>query len=186
MRGYLAAGTLAADGSGIVIDDAGVALEPPVQLSNIGFEAVMPVDGGLLTFFEANGARVNPHPSAPFFGLDLKPRGAAPLPAVEYRITDVTPPEATGRFWAANVFYVGDKQLLADVTHSVEQILTLRWDGRSVAATDVPPIRLQRLDDRVTRNWEAIARLDDRGFLLATDTCPETLLGFVADPPSPR
>jgi len=29
------------------------------------------------------------------------------------------------------------------------------------------------------RNWEGIVRLDNRGFLLATDKFPTTILGFV-------
>jgi hypothetical protein len=35
----------------------------------------------------------------------------------------------------------------------------------------------------MTRNWEAIARMDDLGFLIATDEHPQTILAFVAIPP---
>ena len=50
--------------------------------------------------------------------------------------------------------------------------------GPAFELTDTPPILL-RLDASVGRNWEGIARLGDRGFLIATDKFPETLLGFV-------
>jgi hypothetical protein len=36
------------------------------------------------------------------------------------------------------------------------------------------------MDGQYARNWEAIARLDDVGFLLATDKYPETIFAFVS------
>jgi hypothetical protein len=33
-----------------------------------------------------------------------------------------------------------------------------------------------------SRNWEAIVRLDDLGFLIASDKYPETEIGFVPLP----
>jgi hypothetical protein len=36
-----------------------------------------------------------------------------------------------------------------------------------------------QLSDEAARNWEGVVRLEDRGFLLVTDTFPRTLLGFV-------
>ena len=35
------------------------------------------------------------------------------------------------------------------------------------------------LDSDNSRNWESIARLDDKGFLIATDKYPKMILGFV-------
>lgn len=47
--------------------------------------------------------------------------------------------------------------------------------------TNTPPIQLQLIDG-VSRNWEGLVRLDERGFLLITDEFPETILAFVAKP----
>jgi hypothetical protein len=46
-----------------------------------------------------------------------------------------------------------------------------------------PPIQLELIDDLHPRNWEGLVRLDPHGFLLATDTYPETLLAFVPAEP---
>ena len=35
------------------------------------------------------------------------------------------------------------------------------------------------LDDKNSRNWEGLVRLDNRGFLIATDKYPEMFLAFV-------
>ena len=40
------------------------------------------------------------------------------------------------------------------------------------------PIQIE-LDEKASRNWEGIVRLDDRGFLVATDKYPEMILGFI-------
>jgi hypothetical protein len=38
---------------------------------------------------------------------------------------------------------------------------------------------LELVSDDDTRNWEGLVRLDDYGFLLATDKYPRTILAFV-------
>ena len=47
---------------------------------------------------------------------------------------------------------------------------------------DAPPLQLQLRGDGKARNWEALAVLEGRGLLVATDTYPETVLGFVPFP----
>ena len=44
-----------------------------------------------------------------------------------------------------------------------------------------PPLRLRLVSDQA-RNWEALAILPGKGFLIATDTYPSTLMGFVRYP----
>jgi hypothetical protein len=63
----------------------------------------------------------------------------------------------------------------------VERLIELQVKDAGIVLTDRPPIQLQLSSD-VPRNWEGLVRLDDRGFLLATDKFPGTLLGFVALP----
>ncbi|MCA9758616.1 MAG: hypothetical protein KDA27_22660 [Candidatus Eisenbacteria bacterium] len=48
-----------------------------------------------------------------------------------------------------------------------------------IERTDTPPIYLTLQPDGVCRNWEAIAELEGRGFLVMTDKYPTTLLAFV-------
>lgn len=182
--------------------DAASRIEIPAQagLDNTADEAMTVADGRLITFYEANGATVNPTAVAHVFdpGPPLRPAGALTMTALEYRLTDATPADAIGRFWAINYLYPGDRGKLrpaADLflggegpgeAHSrcpqVERLVRLRVaDGRVVPAGD-PPIQLSLLDCATARNWEGLAELPGRGFLLATDQYPATVLGFVADP----
>ncbi len=58
--------------------------------------------------------------------------------------------------------------------------LQLPADGQgSITLTGAPPIQLKLAEGQVARNWEGLVRLDGRGFLLATDSFPETILAFV-------
>jgi hypothetical protein len=183
MLGYVAAGEMQTDGRLLRVDVAGrKPLAPGAALRNMSDEALFVAGDRVVTLFEANGARVNPRPVAHVFDLELEPQGTVPVAPMEYRITDATPPDAAGRFWVLNSYWVGDARLGLGLDRSVEQLVELEWKGDRITRTRRPPIALVRLGDRVTRNWEAIARLD-AGFLVATDTYPETLLGWV---PAPR
>ena len=181
MDSYVVAADLEEDGRTLRLEaNALVSCPTPVQLRNKSFESLLAVVDGFVALYEANGARVNPKPVAAVFGQDLARRGSVPFPSIEYRITDATSLDADGRFWAINTFWLGDLHLLPDVHHSVEQLVELRWTGAAIERTTAAPIRLQRVSDLETRNWEGLARLDDRGFLLASDKFPETLVGFVS------
>jgi hypothetical protein len=46
------------------------------------------------------------------------------------------------------------------------------------------PVYLQLQDDGESRNWEAIALLNDDYAILATDKFPATLIGFVRIAPA--
>ena len=47
-----------------------------------------------------------------------------------------------------------------------------------ITTSDKEPIQLV-LDEKASRNWESIVRLDDKGLLIATDKYPKMILGFV-------
>jgi hypothetical protein len=67
----------------------------------------------------------------------------------------------------------------------IERLLELQFTTTGVVRTDTPAVQLQLLENRVARNWEGIVRLqteDLDGFLLVTDTFPETIFAFVAKP----
>ncbi|MGD9316494.1 MAG: hypothetical protein PVG56_06655, partial [Anaerolineae bacterium] len=68
---------------------------------------------------------------------------------------------------------------------TVERLLEFEYSESGIDLVDRPPIQLELMDSflgGLGRNWEGLARLDDRGFLLVTDLFPGTILGFVPAP----
>ena len=47
-----------------------------------------------------------------------------------------------------------------------------------ISISDTKPIQLF-LESDASRNWEAVARLDNKGLLIATDKHPRMILGYV-------
>lgn len=198
MMGYLASGILAPDLSSLTLADPRWSEIPPqATLDNMSDEALLVAGQRIVTLYEANGPAVNPHPVAHLFDLEKRPQGTIPFPNIEYRITDATPPDETGRFWAINYFYPGDTKLKPGTdplaarygegpTHAqnvtVERLVEFQFTEDGIALTDTPPLQLSLLGGDQARNWEALARLESngkRGFLIATDKFPETILAYV-------
>lgn len=198
MLAYLVKGEVIDQLDWIRLDPQNLAkITPKVNVSNMSDEALVILGDTIATFDEVNGANLNPAPAAHLFQLNLNPVGEASLPPLEYRITDATPLDAQNRFWVMNYFYPGDTKLnpAADplfqkygkgLTHSqsspVERLVELEWDGARFWLADRAPIQLKLLPNNTARNWEGLARLDDLGFLAATDSFPSTILGFIAAP----
>ena len=194
MTGHLVTAEMAPDLAALVVDVPRITAVPSASgLPNKSDETLLLDGESVLTIHEANGAGANPVPAAQRFGHDLRPAGALPFPAVEYRITDATAVDENGRFWAINYFYPGEPELKAahdpiagqygqGATHAgregVERLLEFQLAADGITLVDRPPIQLELLPDEL-RNWEGIARLDERGFLLVSDKFPETILGFV-------
>ncbi|MGR8935939.1 MAG: hypothetical protein ACU837_16395 [Gammaproteobacteria bacterium] len=200
MMGYLVTGKLKPDLSELRLDaQTPLRLLPQAAIDNAANEALLVDKGRLLSFYENNGGAANPNPVATVFALpNMATLPALPMPNIEYRLTDATAADADGKFWVVNYFYPGDASLYPlaadhlaaeyrqDARHArlpqIERLLELQCrPGHAVRLTGTPPIQLQL--DAASRNWEGIVRLDRRGFLLATDRHPHTLLGFV---PMPR
>lgn len=198
MRGYLLAGEIAPDLSEIRVDTATlVPIQPQADLANMTDEAILVAGDRVITLFEANGVNVNPNPVAHVFRPDLVEQAAIPFPNVEYRITDVSEPDADRIFWAINYFWPGDQKLLpipdpiaarwgAGPSHSqtavVERLLPLRYSPEGITLADTPPVQLALIGGIIARNWEGVVLLDDLGFLLVTDKHPSTILAFVPRP----
>ena len=200
MLGYLVAGEITPDLSMLRLDVTTLTEIPPqADLGNMTDETLLVAGDRLITIYEANGAVANPEPVARSFDLSLQPMDpVVPFPTVEYRITDATALDNTCRFWALNYFWPGDKTKLkpaADAlaakygegaTHArfatVERLVEFQYTASGISLVDTPPIQFELIDDDHSRNWEGVVRLDDRGFLLMTDTHPETILGFVPAP----
>jgi hypothetical protein len=197
MRSYLVSGQCASDLSALHLDPETLVEIPMLtQSGNKSYESLLLADDQVLAIYEANGAALSPDPAAARFDVSLAPIGFLPFPAVEYRITDVTAPDGEGCFWAINYFFPGEPELKPVVdplaqrygrgsTHAeaeyVERLLEFELTESGIRLIDRPPLQLALLPDEA-RNWEGIARLDGRGFLLVTDKFPETILAFVPSP----
>jgi hypothetical protein len=199
MLAYLVGGRVLPGFSGLRLDPGlRTPIQPQADILNFSDESIILFGEMLLTVYEANGAAVNPQPQAHLFDSGLTLRNQLAFPPIEYRLTDATPADENGRFWAINTFYVGDASLyprsdpIAEMvgegeSHAaspvVERLLQLQFTEQGIALGDAPPIQLELAADGATRNWEGIARLDERGFLLMTDEHPATLFAFVPYPP---
>ena len=197
MRGILVSGTIAPDLSAITLDlDHTVELLPQTDLTNISYETLFIADDRLIALYEVNGAALNPTPLAYSVSLDFQSMEQIPFPSIDYRITDATTLDADGIFWAMNFFFTGDiaqftasdpvaEQYGQGKTHArfpqVERLIAFHYTPEGITFAGQPPVQI-KLTGIVSRNWEGLARLDSRGFLVVTDTFPDTILGFVAAP----
>lgn len=195
MMGYLASGTIAPNLSKIHLQTSHLTeINPQTEIANISDESLMIFGNRIISIYEANGLIVNPSPVANMFNLGLHPEEALAFPNIEYRITDATAPDDSGRFWGINYYFPGDTKLKPapdplveqygeGPSHSqnvtVERLVEFQFSYEGIVLSDTPPIQLELIDDDNARNWEGIVRLDDRGFLLATDKFPNTILAFV-------
>lgn len=199
MEGYLVSGEIAPDLSGIALDESRLQqIDLPVQLFNSADEAMLVAGDSVVTFFEANGTKINVDPVARVFDFNLNPAGTLPFPNIEYRVTDATRLDENNNFWVTNQYSFAsfwihpDQDAIADTygkgcTHThylaVERLVEMHYDPQTgISLTGAPPIQIQLAGDIRFRNWEAIARLDDLGFLVATDKYPGTVLAFVPYP----
>jgi hypothetical protein len=199
MQGWLLRGEIEPDLSRIRLDvESRTPIDPQASYLNMSDEAILLRESAagleILTFYEANGRLANPKPIANRFDAELRPLPSLPMPNVEYRITDATALDAEDRFWVSNYFWPGEVQILIGgsalsarlrtlfsraTLHPVERLVELEYSVEGIRYTATPPINLT-LGDGDPRNWEGIVRLDNRGFLIATDRFPETILAFVA------
>lgn len=175
----LVAGTITAEGARL--EDRRVSLPPPVDLPNTGYEALLAVPDGLVAIFESNGSTQRQGPTALVAARELgAPAAAIPFPRTEYRVTEVTPLDARGRFWAMNYFFPGDYFLApGDVpgVDTVERLVEFQWGPAGISRTARAPVPLRR--GHHPHNWEGLARLPGRGVLAVTDEWPDTVLALI-------
>lgn len=197
-QGRLVMANILAGLQAIVVNTATIVEIPSTFDSpNHSYEALLVFGRRLVTLHETNGAAINPSPIAPTFDLDLALADNLSFPNIEFRVTDATDVDENGRFWVINYFFPGDLSLYADdplgaeygsgKTHSqgitIERLLELQFTEAGIELASGGYILLQL--GEAARNWEALARLEQRGFLIATDKFPSTLFGFVETPITP-
>lgn len=198
MQGYLIQGRFREDGNAIDLNpDSLVEIATPVQIFNAAYETLVASDGKILALFEANGDALNPAPIA----LLIDPLKGTSSEVVadnfEYRFTDATEVDSSGYFWVLNIFmpiefwYYSNfdpigKQYGLGKTHMennhVERLLELKYNDGRIIPSGRPPVYIELVDDIKSRNWEALVRLDERGFLAMTDTYPGTILAYIPFP----
>ncbi|MBD3222581.1 hypothetical protein GF314_15205 [bacterium] len=185
MAGYLLRGRLrpTATEPRLDLDTERVAPIPvPTMVDNMSQEALVITGDRVAVLFEANGVHVNPGAHVALFDFELAYQGTRPIEHVEYRITDACRARPDGTFWVMNYFFPGEGRTLAPPvvpTVPVEHLLELRLGPDGVVRSGRPPLDLRHDPGAPARNWEALVRLDGRGFLLMTDRYPETMLAFV-------
>lgn len=179
--------------------DRTASLSVPSWIPNMAYEAVVVQENQPVALFEANGANVAPNATATRFTSSLEPAASLSMSALEYRLTDATAPDSSGRFWVTNYLYPGEVERLNPAPDSValehgvgashrsrvavERLVELAIQEDRIVRTSTPPMWIE-LTESTGRNWEGIVRYRD-GFLIATDTFPETILAFVSGP-SPK
>ncbi|MFQ6607478.1 MAG: hypothetical protein ACE5EE_02955 [Fidelibacterota bacterium] len=202
MMGYLVKGSVEPVTGIIRLDRTSLReVTPQTEVSNMSYESLTLVWHRLFLFHEINGEELNPSPQALVFDLDLTKMNRFSLPHLEYRLTGATDADKEGCFWVINYFWPGDTDIFPQVdplaerfgegmSHlenvAVERLVEFQVKGDKLRKTIRPPIYLKLIEDGDSRNWEGIARLDERGFLVVTDKYPETILAFVSYPEEVR
>lgn len=162
-------------------------------LVNKGDEAVTVWRNSVITFHEVNSQQRIDRPVAQQFDKLSGRRSEIAFPNLPFRLTDVTSVDANNRFWGINYRYSSDdfsdrsvdpvgEQYPIGNSHqgsdNVERLIEFEIKNSKVLMVKQSPIQLLMLSS-VGRNWEALARLDNRGLLIATDKHPTSLFGFV-------
>jgi len=195
MVSYLAWGTIDSKSLEVVINEKDLeTIKTPIQLDNISFESLLINDEDIIMIYEANGSNLRKNPTQTVFSHKRKNISQINFPNIEYRITDATVMDNNDRFWAINYFWPGDKQLLNPgednilnkvkqgsshfKSDQIERLVEFQVNAGEISISDTKPIQLF-LESDASRNWEAVARLDDKGLLIATDKHPRMIFGYV-------
>lgn len=195
MRGYLAWGTIDPISLKVTLPEENLMeLETPIQVNNMTYESLLIHNGKLILIYEAQGR--NLQKSVWQFQVSLTDFSVSKIdfPHVEYRITDVSRLDDQDKFWAINYHWPGDAKRLNPAPDSiaikfgegeshqqldaVERIVEFEMFENKIQFSGREPIQIQ-LDADASRNWEGIVRLDELGFLIATDKYPVMILGFI-------
>ena len=195
MSGYLAWGKIDPNTLEIKIKKNDLKwVKTPIQLDNISYESVLVHGNDIYMIYEANGSNLQKEARQTIFSPKDGNISHIKSNNIEYRITDATKVDGHNRFWSINYFWPGDKKLLLPgkdlilsrtiegTSHSrsdaVERLIEFEIKDNEIILSNNGPIQIV-LDPDGSRNWEAIARLENEGLLIATDKYPKMILGFV-------
>lgn len=208
MLGYVVGGEMIPEQNRLVLNPAQLTpVEPQAGFDNMADEALVLIHNQVGTIYEANGFLVNSAPVMHLFdAATLTPIGVTPFPNIEYRITDATALDENGRFWVTNYFSPETRSLrpfllargatgpVNTQAQPVERLLEFAVTSEGIVRTETPPLALELLPNLdgsnstrswIARNWEGVVRLETaevNGFLIVTDSFPDTILAFVPLP----
>ena len=169
----------------------------PTYVNNMSYESLIIDEDRVIALFEANGDSLIKSP----YALSINSSGndiiKFPLTSINYRIADATKIDKNNRFWVINYFFPGDRKVLkpsndilaskygSGPSHSnssrVERLIEYEIKNGKVLLTKSAPIEIELEGEKTSRKWEALARYENEGFLIATDRYPKphTLLAFL-------
>jgi hypothetical protein len=168
-------------------------IQPQSPVPNYNGESAFTFGEGVVTVHEIDDPTAVYQPVAHVFPAEGDAT-TIPFPPLAYRVTGVTQPDANGLFWALNTNQpdIGPEPRPADdlfgaygmgLTHGqsegVERLVALRY---SEAGIELAGGMLQLQQAGEPRQWEGLAQLDGRGWLLGAGSEGGALLGFVAAP----
>ena len=169
----------------------------PTYVDNMSYESLVVDKDRVIALFEANGDSLIKNPYAISINSSGNDIFKYQTSSINYRIADATRVDKNNRFWAINYFFPGDRETLKPgddilaskygegLTHSkserVERLVEYKIHNKKVLITNNPPIEIKLEGEKTSRKWEAIARYENKGFILATDKYPKpyTLLAYV-------
>jgi len=170
-------------------------VDTPIQIDNFSFESLLVYGDDILMIYEANGSNIQQDVQQVVFSPSSGKISFMDFTNIEYRITDATKINKNSKFWSINYFWPGDKKKLTpgqdkilnnvkqgrshSKSNQVERLIEFEIKSSGISISDTEPIQLV-LEPDMSRNWEALARLDNIGLLIATDKYPRMILGYVA------
>ena len=195
MRGYLAWGTIDPTTKEVTIPNENLLeLETPIQVKNMTYESLLIHNNHVILFYEVQGMNLQKSVWQHQVSLINFSVSKIEFPNIEYRITDVSRMDKQNRFWAINYHWPGDAKRIKPgpdpvslmfgegTTHQnsdvIERLIEMELNDGKIQFSGREPIQIE-LAEKTSRNWEGIVRLDDRGFLIATDKYPGMILGFI-------
>ena len=195
MRGYLAWGTIDPISKEVTIPENNLLeLETPLQVTNMTYESLLIQQNKIILFYEVQGLNLQQSVWQYQVSLDDFSVSKIEFPHLEYRITDVSRLDENKKFWGINYLWPGDKKRLNPApdpitlifaegdshknSDAVERLIEFEFNEDKIQLSGREPIQIE-LDEKASRNWEGLVRLDDRGFLVATDKYPKMILGFI-------
>ena len=190
MVGYIAWGNIDPNSYEITILEKNIQkISTPIQIDNLSYESIIHHENNLLLLYEANGLNLRKDPYQLLISLNDFSSKKIKGPNIEYRITDATKVKKN-KFWAINYYWPGDKKNLKpsldklsknkkpNSNQTIERLVEFKIKKNGVSLTRKKPINLI-LEEGNSRNWEAIVRFGESGFLIATDKYPRMILAYI-------
>ena len=190
MAGYVAWGNIDPNSYEITILEKNIQkINTPIQIDNLSYESIILHENNLLLLYEANGSSLRKDPYQLLISLNDFSSKKIKGPNIEYRITDATKVKKN-KFWAINYYWPGDKKNLkpsldklsknkkTNSNQTIERLVEFKINRNSISLTRKKPINLI-LEEGNSRNWEAIVRFGESGFLIATDKYPRMILAYI-------